>query len=377
MLNEVSVTVDGAKRQRDEAGHGGRFAAAGNARAKRPKMSVRLKTLLQNAKDRHIEIRLMPLGMGKRKANTTFFHRKDACIMWHIEWVYGRAALAQAGAAAAGGGGDGGSSSSSSSDGSGNGTASTTDAALLVRDAVTVQVVDNGLRGSAPIAAHLAAHVEKRKGNALQRQKLDKYVPWIAGAAAAAAAATVVVGGDNGSEIEGRRAAEGAAGGASGAGVGAGVGAAATLLAPAAVGLSLLVRAEDRPANDAAYYVLDPSSTFDAALGGMTIVEYPTVHVVLTSELGGVKLLPPPLANAGTGHFEDRSRAGGAKAGEGVGGKGGAGGVGGVGGEGDVSGTENAGGAVGGECTVGGAVEVQTEGIAGGVVLPACGGGAT
>ena len=45
--------------------------------------------LLPQARKRCIDIRLMPPGMDKRRANTTFYRNDQDCIMWRVEFVFG------------------------------------------------------------------------------------------------------------------------------------------------------------------------------------------------------------------------------------------------------------------------------------------------
>ncbi|CAI5459477.1 unnamed protein product [Closterium sp. Yama58-4] len=42
----------------------------------------------QTAKQRGVQLLLMPPGMSKRKANRTYFQHRKRCIMWHVRWQF-------------------------------------------------------------------------------------------------------------------------------------------------------------------------------------------------------------------------------------------------------------------------------------------------
>ncbi|CAI7922920.1 unnamed protein product, partial [Closterium sp. NIES-53] len=42
----------------------------------------------QTARQRGVQLLLMPPGMSKRKANRTYFQHRKRCIMWHVRWQF-------------------------------------------------------------------------------------------------------------------------------------------------------------------------------------------------------------------------------------------------------------------------------------------------
>ena len=58
----------------------------------------------------------------------------------------------------------------------------------------------------------------------------------------------------------------------------------------------LLLRKEPHAANEPRYFALDPEATIKSSLSGKTIIEFPTVHVVLAS--GGTGYSGYPLVPA-------------------------------------------------------------------------------
>ncbi|CAI5994802.1 unnamed protein product [Closterium sp. NIES-64] len=42
----------------------------------------------QTARQRGVQLLLMPPGMSKRKSNRTYFQHRKRCIMWHVRWQF-------------------------------------------------------------------------------------------------------------------------------------------------------------------------------------------------------------------------------------------------------------------------------------------------
>ncbi|GJP83630.1 hypothetical protein CLOP_g13757 [Closterium sp. NIES-67] len=42
----------------------------------------------ETARQRGVQLLLMPPGMSKRKANKTYFQHRKRCIMWHVRWQF-------------------------------------------------------------------------------------------------------------------------------------------------------------------------------------------------------------------------------------------------------------------------------------------------
>ncbi|XP_013412241.1 box C/D snoRNA protein 1-like [Lingula anatina] len=56
--------------------------------ARRREVPRYLKRVLNQSRQRGIHLKLLPIGMTKRKLNSTFFQERTKTIMWTLEWVF-------------------------------------------------------------------------------------------------------------------------------------------------------------------------------------------------------------------------------------------------------------------------------------------------
>ncbi|XP_078380208.1 box C/D snoRNA protein 1-like isoform X2 [Oculina patagonica] len=67
------------------------YTAAHDSHSKNRRQNSQILHLRRKAKQSGVNLRLMPVGMSKRKENTSTFSRKEKCIMWRIQWLFPQA----------------------------------------------------------------------------------------------------------------------------------------------------------------------------------------------------------------------------------------------------------------------------------------------
>eukprot|EP00613_Pedinella_sp_CCMP2098_P065288 CAMPEP_0171973788 /NCGR_PEP_ID=MMETSP0993-20121228/229478_1 /TAXON_ID=483369 /ORGANISM="non described non described, Strain CCMP2098" /LENGTH=271 /DNA_ID=CAMNT_0012624657 /DNA_START=394 /DNA_END=1209 /DNA_ORIENTATION=+ len=203
-----------------------------------PQRTPAQKKLLAAATEHGVQLLLMPSGMARREANTSSAGGKHAAIHWRIEFEFP------------------GSSVEVESIGGGGGAAE--------RHRVVVDRACHDLSWLSLLAPRLA------KAGAVARHQLRRYCNAIEKCGGGG-------GGGPGEAIH--QEGEGS-------------------LSPKEdgnrdAGFRLLLKQEPGPANAPLFYELSPTQSIKRSLAGKTIIEFPTVLVVLADELSRFSLVPP------------------------------------------------------------------------------------
>ncbi|KAJ7381321.1 Box C/D snoRNA protein 1 [Desmophyllum pertusum] len=69
------------------------YSAAHDSHSKYRRWNSQILYFSRKAKQSGVNLRLMPVGMSKRKENTSMFSRKEKCIMWRIQWLFPQAGV--------------------------------------------------------------------------------------------------------------------------------------------------------------------------------------------------------------------------------------------------------------------------------------------
>ncbi|GBF96251.1 hypothetical protein Rsub_08796 [Raphidocelis subcapitata] len=264
-LEEVQRADDNAKRHRPPA--------------PKPQLPQALSSLVHQARLRGVRLLIMPPGMQRRRESTTFYNFRARRLLWRVEWCFPEAdpvaaATAAAAAAAAGddggarqhrqplrwapqpapwpgqrrGGGEGGGSAGGGGDGGGGSSNGADGAEGGSGGGRGFVLVDERADENATLRSLLEAHLRSAPGSGARRLALRSYV-----------AAMEAAGGDVGA-------------------------------------LPVLMRQENRPANDPRYDVIDANAPLRTALAGKTVIEFPTLVVGLPGQAGGPRY---PLGDGG------------------------------------------------------------------------------
>eukprot|EP00897_Mesotaenium_endlicherianum_P009817 jgi/Mesen1/8864/ME000053S08255 len=76
LLEEVLQEQDAAKRLRDSLGQQKRY------------LPPALAAIQKQARNRNIQLLLLPDGMSRRKVNSSYYNKKRKCIFWRVKWIF-------------------------------------------------------------------------------------------------------------------------------------------------------------------------------------------------------------------------------------------------------------------------------------------------
>ncbi|CAH3024675.1 unnamed protein product [Porites evermanni] len=161
------------------------FSAAHDGRKSWRRWSTQISFLRRKAKQSGVDLKLMPVGMSKRKENTSKFCRELQCIMWRIRWLFPQAGF---------------------------------------------EYVDRGVSELTVVNEVLRKYIDPEKADAVHKQSLKNYC------------------------------------------------------AVGPQGVCVFLKVESLPASKLRYHKLDTSKPLKECLNNKTIIEFPTLHVVLADK---------------------------------------------------------------------------------------------
>ena len=186
--------------------------------------------LVRKAEQAGVTLLLMPQGMSRQSRNTTVFQARSGSISWRVEWEFPRAQPEPLQLDS-----------------------------RLDHDTTWIAWLRRTLADDQP---------QHREGQAVTRHALRAYVAAVRAYLQAQNRARLGKG-NGGPEAE-----------------------RVDFEVDHAVYFRLMLRKEPHAANEPLYYSLDPEATVKDSVAGKTLIEFPTVHVVLADDAAGYPLVP-------------------------------------------------------------------------------------